>query len=172
MRVGERLGFGMALALVIVAAQIVTFDLVPVSNRKLWIDKFVAWSFYWVLGVLVQSVFVGFLYFLREDQEAKKAGRRISKMSIESREDMMENLAAIRAADEAANGDDVADFPCPPCQDEKKGEIKKNIVKQQAHIELEKKDSWFYTFSLRNFDCKYCVHIWIDKCLVELHVTA
>ena len=137
----------MALALVIVAAQIVTFDLVPVSSRKLWIDKFVCWSFYWVVAVLVQSVVVGFLYFLREDNEAKKAGR------AESREDMMASLAAVRAADEATAGDDVAALPGPPSQDDLKEETEKNKGKQGT-IRLEKKDSWFYTYSLRKFDCK------------------
>jgi hypothetical protein len=41
LRVGERLGYGMALALVVVAQQIVTGDLTPVSNKRLWVDKFV-----------------------------------------------------------------------------------------------------------------------------------
>jgi hypothetical protein len=67
LRVGERLSFGMALALVLVAQQIVTGDLLPVSNESLWIDKFVGWSFYWVIFGLVESVVVGYVFFLRED---------------------------------------------------------------------------------------------------------
>jgi hypothetical protein len=67
LRVGERLSFGMALALVLVAQQIVTTDLLPVSNESLWIDKFVGWSFYWVIFGLVESVAVGYVFFLRED---------------------------------------------------------------------------------------------------------
>jgi Neurotransmitter-gated ion-channel ligand binding domain len=65
-RVGERLSFVLALALVIVAQQIVTADLTPVSDEGLWLDKFVGWSFYWVIGVLVESVLIGYLLFIRE----------------------------------------------------------------------------------------------------------
>jgi hypothetical protein len=57
-RVGERLSFVLALALVIVAQQIVTADLMPVSDEGLWLDKFVGWSFYWVICVLVESVLI------------------------------------------------------------------------------------------------------------------
>lgn len=71
LRVGERLSYGMALALVVVAQQIATGGLVPVSNERLWIDKFIGWSFYWVVVGLVESVFVGYLYFMREDKYAK-----------------------------------------------------------------------------------------------------
>merc|ERR1719343_685821 len=64
-RVGERLGFGMALALVVVTNQIVTTGMTPISNQRLWLDKFVAHSFYFVLWGVIQSVMVGFLYFIR-----------------------------------------------------------------------------------------------------------
>ncbi|KAI2491041.1 acetylcholine-gated cation-selective channel [Fragilaria crotonensis] len=67
LRVGERLSFGMALTLVIVAQQIVTSGLLPVSNAYLWIDKYVSWSFYWVIFGLVESVVIGYLFFIRED---------------------------------------------------------------------------------------------------------
>ena len=67
LRVGERLSFGMALTLVIVAQQIVTSGLLPVSNAYLWIDKYVSWSFYWVIFGLVESVAIGYLFFIRED---------------------------------------------------------------------------------------------------------
>jgi len=66
-RVGERLSFVLALALVIVAQQIVTVDLTPVSDEGLWLDKFVGWSFYWVCFVLVESVLIGYLLFILED---------------------------------------------------------------------------------------------------------
>jgi hypothetical protein len=69
LRVGERLGYGMALALVIVAQQIVTVDMIPISNHGLWIDRFIGWSFYWVIFGLVESVFVGYCYFLRQRDE-------------------------------------------------------------------------------------------------------
>ena len=71
LRVGERLSYGMALALVVVAQQIATGGLIPVSNERLWIDKFIGWSFYWVVVGLVESVLVGYLYFMREDKDAK-----------------------------------------------------------------------------------------------------
>ena len=72
MRVGERLGFGMAIALVVIAQQIVTSGMTPISDQRLWLDKFVAWSFYWVLIGVIESVLVGFLFYVREDAEAKK----------------------------------------------------------------------------------------------------
>ncbi|CAB9525888.1 Neuronal acetylcholine receptor subunit alpha-7 [Seminavis robusta] len=80
LRVGERLSYGMALALVVVAQQIATGGLVPVSNERLWIDKFIGWSFYWVIVGLVESVIIGYLYFMREDKAAKlspEGGKRI-----------------------------------------------------------------------------------------------
>lgn len=67
LRVGERLSYGMALSLVVVAQQIATGGMIPMSNERLWVDKFVGWSFYWVIVGLVESVFVGYLYFLRQD---------------------------------------------------------------------------------------------------------
>ena len=89
MRVGERLGFGMALTLVVVAQQIITSSMIVISNVSLWIDKFVGWSFYWVLFTMVQSVVIGFLYYVREDREAKKENKRLSMMSLEARAIMM-----------------------------------------------------------------------------------
>jgi hypothetical protein len=70
--VGERLSYGMALALVVVAQQIATAGMIPVSNERLWIDKFIAWSFYWVIVGLLESVFVGYIFFLREDHFSKE----------------------------------------------------------------------------------------------------
>jgi len=72
LRIGERLGFGMALALVVVAQQIVTVNLTPVSNQKLWMERFVAYSFYWVLFGVVESVLIGFLFYFREDRKNKR----------------------------------------------------------------------------------------------------
>ena len=73
LRVGERLSYGMALALVVVAQQIATGGTIPISNERLWIDKFIGWSFYWVIVGLVESVFVGYLYFLRQDVEGNSS---------------------------------------------------------------------------------------------------
>lgn len=69
LRLGERLSYGMSLALVIVAQSITTSDLLPVTGDRLWIDKFVGWSFYWVIFGLVESVFVSYLSFMRTDRE-------------------------------------------------------------------------------------------------------
>jgi hypothetical protein len=71
-RIGERLGFSVALTLVVVAQQIVTTDLTPISNQKLWLDKFVTYSFYFVLIGVIQSVAIAFLHFKRQDIEKKK----------------------------------------------------------------------------------------------------
>jgi Neurotransmitter-gated ion-channel ligand binding domain len=80
MRVGERLSFGMSLTLVIVAQQIVTSGFLPISDAKLWIDRFIGWSFYWVILGLVESVLIGYLFFIREDliiprQDADKVSK-------------------------------------------------------------------------------------------------
>ncbi|CAB9516021.1 Neuronal acetylcholine receptor subunit alpha [Seminavis robusta] len=71
LRVGERLSYGMALALVVVAQQIATGGMIPISNERLWIDKFIGWSFYWIILGLVESVAVGYLYFFRKDKAEK-----------------------------------------------------------------------------------------------------
>lgn len=93
-RVGERLGFGMALALVIVAQQIITVELSPVSNQALWLDKFVGWSFYWVLFGLVQSVMIGFLYYIREDRKTDKLKKmQIGEIEKEERQSLTENIS-------------------------------------------------------------------------------
>ena len=75
-RTGERLGYGLTLALVVVAQQIITADLLPVSSEKLWIDKFGAWSFYFVIFGLLESVIIGYIHFLREDAEEKNQSER------------------------------------------------------------------------------------------------
>jgi len=79
LRVGERLGFGMALALVVVAQQIVTSGMTPISDQRLWLDKFVGWSFYWVLVGVIESVLIGFLFYVREDKAAKDEAKDKAK---------------------------------------------------------------------------------------------
>lgn len=71
-RIGERLGFSVALTLVVVAQQIVTTDLTPISNQRLWLDKFITYSFYFVLIGVIQSVWIAFLHFLRMDNVNKQ----------------------------------------------------------------------------------------------------
>lgn len=132
MRVGERLGFGMALALVVVAQQIVTISLIPVSNKKLWIDKFISWSFFWVLLGLVQSVIMGFLYYLREDHEAKVVASAARGQS----NNMMKKFESSRSREDMMLDDEL--------------ETKKAAVGGSS----EKKDKWIYSFRLRRLDCK------------------
>jgi hypothetical protein len=115
--------------------------LIPVSNQRLWIDKFVGWSFYWVIFGLVQSVMIGFIYYLREDRESRKAERRLSTMSIGSREEMMESLA-------------VVEYPRPPSQNGICGDTM-NSSSKPTPVDNKKKDNWFHTCSLRKLDCKY-----------------
>ena len=107
LRIGERLGFGMALALVVVAQQIVTSGLTPISDQRLWLDKFVGWSFYWVLFGVIQSVCIGFLYYIREDRMARKQHKRLTLMSPAARVSMMDKARA--AAEEDAAADSAAD---------------------------------------------------------------
>jgi len=71
-REGERMGFAMGLALVVVAQQIITADLLPVTDQNLWMQSFVENSFYFVTAVVVQSVLMGFLFYIREDRETEE----------------------------------------------------------------------------------------------------
>ena len=89
LRVGERLGFCMSLALVVVAQQFITNNLIPISDAPLWIDKFIAWSFYWVLLMLIESVLVGFVYFLRhgEDEEDNMDDKQAGHETAASKQD-------------------------------------------------------------------------------------
>lgn len=145
MRVGERLGFAMALALVIIAAQIVTFDLVPVSNEKLWIDKFVTWSFYWVLIVLVQSVFVAYLSFLREDREAKKEAKKST--STEENENISQNDP--NEIVEETNGEEDNNEDRDAWVDEGEHQHATAVEKPKWNSKVA---SIFYTYPLRKFD--------------------
>jgi hypothetical protein len=87
----------MALTLVVVAQQLLTFELIPISNMRLWIDKFVGWSFYWVLLTLLESVGIGFMWYLREDRIARKERKRLS------------TATAAAAAEVAANDEEVSE---------------------------------------------------------------
>mmetsp|Transcript_1706 Transcript_1706/g.2524 ORF Transcript_1706/g.2524 Transcript_1706/m.2524 type:complete len:587 (-) Transcript_1706:2926-4686(-) len=71
LRIGERLSYGMALALVVVAQQIITSDRLPISREQLWIDQLVTSSFYWLVVVMVESVVIGHLFFVQEDAQQR-----------------------------------------------------------------------------------------------------
>jgi hypothetical protein len=97
-RVGERLSFVLALALVIVAQQIVTVDLTPVSDEGLWLDKFVGWSFYWVCFVLMESVLIGYLLFIFEDSPEPPIHMRGG--TVEACDSMLQPLPTIQDREE------------------------------------------------------------------------
>ena len=132
MRVGERLGFGMALALVVVAQQIVTTGLSPVSNQLLWLDKFVAWSFYWVLFGVVQSVIIGFMFYIQGDLREKE--EKVERRS------MLFQVEGVKQAEEAAE-ESMA------LTDGQEGD-----VSQKHETKNAPKKGWLYTVNLRKVD--------------------
>jgi hypothetical protein len=142
LRIGERLGFGMALALVVVAQQIVTSGLTPISDQRLWLDKFVSWSFYWVLFGVIQSVCIGFLYYIREDRMARKENKDLSLMSQRARESMMNRAAAI-TREEAE-------------EEEEEMMLTNSTLVEDMDAGIERRtgscDNCLYTFSFRKMD--------------------
>ena len=118
---------------VIVAQQIITASMIPISYRKLWIDKFITWSFYWVIFGVVQSVLIGFLYYLQEDRQSKLKGQRLSIVSKGSIGEMAETTEN--------------DFAIPP-----------PLVGTDSP-QVQKIEHWFYRFSLRKVDSK-CISIY------------
>lgn len=154
----------MALALVVVAQQIVTTGMTPVSNQRLWLDKFVSWSFYWVLFGVIQSVLIGFIYFLREDHVAKREEKRLSTMSSDERKIMMKK-EELRVAAVAAQ----QMLPSAPSQNftvEESVILTENTNNSEFHegnndttptavFEEERSScskTFLYTFSLRKMD--------------------
>jgi len=67
LRVGERLTYGLTVMLVIIAQDISTSSLLPITDKRLWINTFVNGSFYWVLIANLESIFVAWLYFLGDE---------------------------------------------------------------------------------------------------------
>jgi hypothetical protein len=153
LRVGERLGFGMALALVVVAQQIVTSGLTPISNQRLWLDKFVAWSFYWVLFGVIQSVCIGFLYYIREDRMARKENKRLTLMSLPARESMMGRARA--AAEEEAAAEEAGRYPKENSAASRGREEAEMMLTDSTLVEERREGccgDFLYTFSLRKLD--------------------
>jgi hypothetical protein len=157
MRVGERLGFGMALALVVVAAQIVTFDMIPVSSRRLWIDKLITWSFYWILVVLIQSSVVGFVFYLRDDYDAKEKGQRLSIIRATSRDSEMLKDAGAAAFEDEDDDEGAANSESFRTDDDNPLSRKDSLMHlgndDKSPAEPDKKP-WYYVVSARKFDCK------------------
>ena len=158
LRIGERLGFGMALALVVVAQQIVTTGMTPVSDQRLWLDKFVAWSFYWVLFGVVQSVFIGFLFYVREDRQAQKENKRLTMMSVKSRKSMMKRAAAEQETAVAASEENSEEERMMLAHHEKESappETSTSSSDEHTSTVVDaspSKDGFIYTFSLRKWD--------------------
>jgi len=152
------------LALVVVAQQIVMFDLIPVSNSKLWIDKFVAWSFYWVLLGLVESVLIGFLWYLREDRAVKEEEKRVtsdpdervSLMNQSGGEDGGNAVTNTIKNDGAVAIDSLSDDEVPMTRNDRHETVPK-VASKEAKMEREKSDDnclqfWFYNYSLKRID--------------------
>jgi len=139
----------MALALVVVAQQLITVDLSPVSNQRLWMKTFVSLSFYWLFFVIVQSVIIGFLYYIREDHQAKKEGKRLSMM-LPGGEERQALMGRSQEQEEDSNEEENAlqeTTKSSPDGVEMAGEDD-----LPNKTEPTKKDHFLYTFSLRRFD--------------------
>ena len=152
----------MALALVIVAHQIVTVGMIPVSNRTLWINKFIAWSFYWVLVALVQSVFVGFIYFLNQDFDAKQERNRESATQAPgdcsdddsdngSQCSQGSNVSSISGSDKESPPE--AAIPTSGGKHAKDSERPANQPTDESPGKPMKKP-FYFKFSTRKFDCE------------------
>jgi hypothetical protein len=94
-----------------------------------------------------QSVMIGFIFYLRGDREARRAGRTFSTTTVGSREEMMDSLAIGTDFDDSV-------YPRPPSLNGM-AEGKMNSSSKHASFDHKKKDKWFYTYSLRKLDCKY-----------------
>jgi hypothetical protein len=144
-RVGERLSYGMALTLVIVAQQIVTGDLVPVSNERLWIDKFVGWSFYWVIFGLIESVCVGYIFFIRQDNDVATKDERTPNDELSGCDDNApDHDEAAATAVEAAS----------ESQPRRTSSFKQKLrfLPREKGQSVSCAPKWFHTVDLRKFD--------------------
>ena len=97
-RVGERLSYGVALALVIVAQQIVTSGMLPVSEAHLWVEKYIQWSFYWVIFCIVESIAVGYIFFLEEHIRMERRGPKKNNDGQQSQQDEPEMNGKVRSS--------------------------------------------------------------------------
>jgi hypothetical protein len=148
----------MALALVVVAQQIVTSGLTPISNQRLWLDKFVAWSFYWVLFGVIQSVCIGFLYYIREDRLARKENKRLSLMSQRARVSMVDRARVATEEVEAAAAEEEAKENRAAGREKEEEEmmLTDSTLAEEMDVGVERRKGWcgncLYTFSLRIMD--------------------
>ena len=142
----------MALALVIVAQQIVTGGLLPVSDQRLWLGEFVSWSFFWVLTSVIQSALVGFLHYVRIDLQAKKESKHLDLMNSNASGSMMLRASAAAAEYDADAAEAAEAVEAPEEQNSLTQQHDKAQNIPPASLSSQQNDSWFYTFSLRKFD--------------------
>lgn len=118
LRLGERLSYGLTVLLVIIAQDIATASLLPITDKQLWINTFVEGSFYWVLITNLESVFVAWLYYLGDDNDDQICTKTKSKEEtqetksangdVDDEEDTKSNLISSRVAVKPMlQGDDV-----------------------------------------------------------------
>jgi hypothetical protein len=158
----------MALTLVVVAQQLLTFELIPISNMRLWIDKFVGWSFYWVLLTLLESVGIGFMWYLREDRIARKERKRLSTATAAAAAEVAANDEEVSEEEEASPltcskinyPDDNDNAAYNDENDENENDVEADHKKQEKKTKQEMSGDnyfmfFFFNYSLRKLDCKY-----------------
>ena len=72
-RLGERLGFGVSLLLVMVAQSILTAELIPRCEELLWVNTFTSVSLYFMFFAAFESVFVAALYCIDGNRSSRRA---------------------------------------------------------------------------------------------------
>lgn len=100
LRVGERLTYGLTVLLVIIAQDISTSTLLPITDKRLWINMFVVGSFYWVLITNLESVFVAWLYFVGDEDHYDDRHKRGGSVKDKERENGRTNDNAGAAPNE------------------------------------------------------------------------
>mmetsp|Transcript_16095 Transcript_16095/g.21574 ORF Transcript_16095/g.21574 Transcript_16095/m.21574 type:complete len:501 (-) Transcript_16095:413-1915(-) len=90
-RVGERLGFGVSVLLVIVAQAILTSDILPVTRERLWIDVLTQGSQYFSILAVAESLLVAYLHYIKVEPAEGMEGSSSHKRNDEERESFLEN---------------------------------------------------------------------------------
>mmetsp|Transcript_34234 Transcript_34234/g.50150 ORF Transcript_34234/g.50150 Transcript_34234/m.50150 type:complete len:498 (-) Transcript_34234:167-1660(-) len=90
-RVGERLGFGVSVLLVIVAQAILTSDILPVTRERLWIDVLTQGSQYFSILAVAESLLVAYLHYIKVEPAEGMEGSSSRKRNDEERESFLEN---------------------------------------------------------------------------------
>mmetsp|Transcript_13087 Transcript_13087/g.17532 ORF Transcript_13087/g.17532 Transcript_13087/m.17532 type:complete len:496 (-) Transcript_13087:415-1902(-) len=90
-RVGERLGFGVSVLLVIVAQAILTSDILPVTEERLWINVLTQGSQYFSILAVAESLLVAYLHYIKVEPAEGMEGSSSHKRNDEERESFLEN---------------------------------------------------------------------------------